>query len=141
MKIRKSLAPVLIPLLAISPMLIQACADAGPETLETNVNELIRQNEFEEALELLRNAGDNASNGLSSVDINELKIYTHLAYANYLTHEADHLGMRNRMSYALRHYRRVLELDEDNREARTHIDLIEGIYQQMGREIPEGVAD
>ena len=58
-----------------------------------------------------------------------------------LTHEADHLDMSNRMSDALRHYRRVLELDEHNRQAQAHIETIEGIYRQMGRDIPQGIAE
>ncbi len=122
-------------LLFILSFAMYACSEPGPENLEGNVQQLVQQNEYEEALDLLSEA-----DGDSTV-ISQLKINTHLAYANYLTHEADHLAMGDRMADALRHFRRVLELDETNSRAENHIELIEGIYRQMGRDIPEGVAD
>jgi hypothetical protein len=45
------------------------------------------------------------------------------------------------MGGALRHFRKVLQLDPGNSRAQAEIDQIEGIYTQMGRPIPEGVAD
>jgi len=108
---------------------------AEPQTLEAQVAALLQQNEHESALELLADAGEDHPG------IVELRVQAHLAYANYLTHEADHLAMGARMATALRHYRRVAELEPGNSQALTHIELIEGIYEQMGRDIPEGVAE
>lgn len=121
-------------LVILLPLILFACSGQDPEGLETGINRLVEQHEYEEALATLREADDEPQK------VHRLKVQTHLAYANYLTHEADHLEMRDRMSDALRHFRRVLELDPDNSQAQTHIELIEGIYRQMGREIPEGVA-
>lgn len=115
---------------------IFACSEQEPENFEAHIMQLTQNNEYSEALDLLREAEDRDPD-----KVHRLKVQTHLAYANYLTHEADHLAMGDRMSDALRHFRRVLELDENNSQARSHIDLIEGIYQQMGRDVPEGVAE
>lgn len=105
------------------------------QTLEAQVIGMLAQNEHEQALELLADTNEDHPG------IEELRVQAHLDYANYLTHEADHLAMGARMATALRHYRRVAELDPENSQALTHIELIEGIYQQMGRDIPEGVAE
>ncbi len=119
----------------VVPLLIVSCSDPEPQTLEARVASLLEQNEHEPALELLADADDDHPG------VEELRVQVHLAYANYLTHEADHLAMGARMATALRHYRRVAELDPGNSQALTHIELIEGIYDQMGRDIPEGVAE
>ena len=128
------LFPALLLLLAL-PLIIASCSDPEPELLDAAVASLLDQDEYESALELLDEAGD------ETAGVDALRVRVHLAYANYLTHEADHLAMRARMATALRHYRRVTELDPANSQALTHIELIEGIYEQMGRDIPEGVAE
>lgn len=38
---------------------------------------------------------------------------------------------------ALRQFRQVLELDKNNKKAQSNIALIEGIYKQMGRPVPQ----
>ena len=38
---------------------------------------------------------------------------------------------------ALRHYREVVKLDPKNKKAAENIAMIEGIYRQMGRPIPQ----
>jgi len=119
----------------VFPVLLASCSDPEPQTLETQVAGLLEQNEHEQALELLGDADDDHPG------IEGLRVQVHLAYANYLTHEADHLAMGARMATALRHYRRVAELDPGNSQALTHIELIESIYEQMGRDIPEGIAE
>ncbi|MEX0773384.1 MAG: hypothetical protein WEB89_10695 [Balneolales bacterium] len=91
------------------------------------------QNEFEEALDIL------ADKDQDSDVVQQLLIATHMNYALYLTHESD-LGMKERMPSALRHFRRVLELDPGNTRARAESEQIESIYRSLGRDIPEGVA-
>ncbi len=139
---------VIIPA-ALLLMIAAACSGTEnemrtePATLEGRVALLLEQNEFEDALQLLSEADahQGSEDAGDARGIDELLVEVHLAYANYLTHEADHLAMGMRMGDALRHYRRVLQLDPGNTQALTHIELIEGIYVQMGREIPEGVAE
>lgn len=70
----------------------------------------------------------------------ELLLATHSTFAWEMTH-GEITDQRNRMPAALRHLRRVLELDPGNPQAIEQIALIEGIYRSMGREIPEGVAE
>jgi hypothetical protein len=70
----------------------------------------------------------------------ELLIATHATYAWELTHGTV-TDQRNRMPAALRHLRRVLELDPGNAMALEQIGLIEGIYRSMNRDVPAGVAE
>ena len=153
--------------LLLFPLALLSCSEPPTEeSLEAAINHYLEQNEFEDAFALLdaadaNSAGANATDadaanadvsdanaadaisdsGADTGNVKQLRIRVHLAYANYLTHEADHLGMAARMSDALKHYRRVVQLDPDNSQALTHIELIEGIYEQMGRDIPEGIAE
>ncbi len=124
------------------PLVLISCSEPQTdESLESAITRHLEQNEFEAAFERLDAAATVADSDQDAESITQLRVQVHLAYGNYLTHEADHLGMASRMSDALRHYRRVVQLDPDNTQARTHIELIEGIYDQMGRDIPEGIAD
>ena len=95
----------------------------------------VELDQYEQALDLLRNADQEDPQVMS------LKRDTHLLYGLWLTYSADSVQMSERMGGALRHFRRVLELDPGNSRAQAEIDQIEGIYTQMGRPIPEGVAD
>lgn len=113
---------------------------AKPVTPQERINMMLEKNDYRSALALLSTAREEREDG-DEPDLHELSVQVHLAYANYLTHEADHLAMGARMGNALRHYRRVLALDPGNTLAQTHIELIEGIYEQMGREIPQGIAE
>lgn len=113
-------------------------AETHSGNLEATIEQYLSEKRYEEALGILR---ESVGDPEESEALKSLTIRTHLAYASYLTHEADHLGMGERMADALRHFRRVVELDPDNSQAQTHIDLIEGIYEQMDRDIPEGTAE
>ena len=119
------------------PLAILSCSEPQPESLEAAVARHLDNNEYESALELLRISDSEADPS----GVKTLRVQVHLAYAHYLTHGADHLAMASRMADALRHYRRVIQLDPGNSQALTHIELIEGIYEQMGRDIPDGVAE
>lgn len=112
-----------------------SCSEPEPEDPGDKISQLIAEQEFEQAFDLLGHIDEDTP------EAEQLEIEVHLAYANYLTHEADHITMGERMADALRHYRKVLELDEDHDQARALIELIEGIYEQMGRDVPQGVAD
>jgi len=59
-----------------------------------------------------------------------------MAAANYLMFEAD-LPPKDKYKPALQRYRRVLELDPKNDEAKTNKKQIEDIYISMGKPIPE----
>ncbi len=130
----------LLPLLAFSVgslLFLSACSSETevPENLVEAVQQHHANNEFEQAFELLRNTNE------EEPYFKDLVFATHMNYALYLTYEAETVTMTERMPNALRHFRRVLELDPDNDRVKAEIALIEGIYQQMGRPIPEGVAE
>jgi hypothetical protein len=63
-------------------------------------------------------------------------IEKHLAAGNYLMFKAN-LHPKKKYGPALKHYRRVLELDPGNDEAKTNKEQIEMIYESMGRPIPQ----
>lgn len=102
---------------------------------EVQVQYLVDNNRYDEALDKLGNL--NQSDTTTIIMLRD----THLHYGNWLMYHADTIHMSDRMPKALRHFRRVLEIDPDNRQARSNIDQIESIYRQMGRDIPEGVAE
>jgi hypothetical protein len=104
-------------------------------SLQQQVAVLIEADRYEQALEILRDADPD------DPMVQQLKRDTHLIFGLWLTYSADSVQMSERMGGALRHYRRVLELDPENSRARAEINQIEGIYTRMGRPIPEGVAD
>jgi hypothetical protein len=62
-------------------------------------------------------------------------IQKHMAAGNYLMFEAN-LSPKKKYKPALKHYRRVLELDPSNVEATRNKQQIEDIYTSMGRPIP-----
>ena len=104
-------------------------------TLQEQIQFLVNENLFDEALQRLRVEDKNDSSVM--VMLRD----THLLYGNWLMYHAETIHMTDRMPKALRHFRRVIEIDPDNRTARSNIDQIETIYRQMGRDIPEGVAE
>jgi tetratricopeptide (TPR) repeat protein len=63
-------------------------------------------------------------------------ILKQLGAANYLMFEAN-LSPKKKYKPALKRYRRVLELDPANEEAKQNKQQIEDIYQSMGMPIPE----
>jgi tetratricopeptide (TPR) repeat protein len=62
-------------------------------------------------------------------------IQKQLAAANYLMFDAN-LSPKKKYRPALQRYRRVLELDPDNKEAAENKKQIEDIYQSMGIPVP-----
>lgn len=124
--------------LIISFSLWACSSDSSDQTVPENLTEAVllfhSQNKFDKAFDLLREADENEP------ALQDLVFATHMNYALYLTYEAETVAMTERMPTALRHFRRVLELDPGNQRVQAEIALIEGIYRQMGRDIPEGVA-
>lgn len=57
--------------------------------------------------------------------------------AGTVTMTCDALSPKEKYPEALRMYREALALDPENGEALRNKELIEGIYEQMGRPIPE----
>ena len=47
------------------------------------------------------------------------------------------LPPRQKYPDALRGFRKAVDLDKDNKKAKEGVDMIEGIYKQMGRPVPQ----
>ncbi len=130
-------------------MMTTACSDAGSQNqsgdgelqavpdgpLTVQVQFLVDEDRYEEALTKLRK--EDGSNPEIMVMLRD----THLHYGTWLMYHAEMIHMTERMPMALAHFRRVLELDPQNRQAQANIRQIEDIYQSMNREIPQGVAE
>lgn len=109
--------------------------NADDQSLTGQVQVLVDENRFEEALDLLRNEDE------SDREVAVLLRDTHLLYGNWLMYHAEEIHMTERMPMALAHFRRVLELDPQNPQARTNKQQIVEIYNSMGRNVPSGVAE
>jgi Flp pilus assembly protein TadD len=108
--------------------------DFDTYSLQQKVEFYIENDLYTEAFDALRGQDE------SDAAIRELKIAAHMTYGLYLTY-GSLTDMRTRMPEALRHYRKVVELDPENAQAKAEIEQIEGIYRSLNREIPQGVAE
>lgn len=96
---------------------------------------LVDNNRFEEALEKLK------AEDTSEPQIRTALRDTHFLYGEWLMYHADSVQMNVRMPTALRHFRRVVEMEPDNEAAQANIQQIESVYRSMDRPIPEGIAE
>jgi tetratricopeptide (TPR) repeat protein len=112
----------------------QPVVDLSAMSFVERVQYYIENSDFEEAFALLKAADQ------SDPTVQELLLATHMTYALELTY-GSLTDQRTRMPEALRHYRRVLELNPGNAQAQAEIEQIEGIYRSLNREIPQGVAE
>ncbi|HEX6982066.1 MAG TPA: hypothetical protein VF181_04845 [Balneolaceae bacterium] len=105
-----------------------ACSSQTPKNLAEEVNGLIAEDNYAQALELLNNADSTKT----SADISTLKEKTHLNYGLYLEYRGpEGSSMRERMTSALKQYIEVLKINPHNRKARGEIQQIMSIYQTM----------
>ncbi len=128
--------------MAVSVVMLAGCGNAedapeadAPSTLEGQIQALVDDNNYEEALELLRTEDE------SETSVMVLLRDTHLLYGNWLMYHADEIHMTERMPRALAQFRRVLQIDPQNSQARANKQQIVEIYHSMGRDVPAGIAD
>lgn len=121
-------------LLSISVMLLFiSCGTDTPENLSERIDQLIAEDNYEQALTLL----DDANPSETEADINRLKEKTFLNYGIYLEYRGpEGSTMRNRMTSALEQYIAVLKINPDNQKARSEIDQIMNIYSTMPDKSP-----
>lgn len=86
--------------------------------------------------ELSKAAYDFENNYSKDNNLKKDLIAKHMTAGNYLMFDAN-LSPKKKYKPALKHYRRVLELDPSNAEAQRNKTQIEEIYTSMGREIPK----
>lgn len=116
-----------ISLLLLSVLFV-SCSSSTPENLSEEVDRLIAEEEYQEAIRLLRNADDSEN----EADVAELKEKTYLNYGLFLEYRGpEGSSMRDRMTSALEQFIKVLEVNPKNQKARSEIKQIMGIYETM----------
>jgi len=114
-------------------ILFVACSNDTPKDLSKQVDQLISEDNYSQALNMLNNANANDT----KADISQLKEKTHLNYGLYLEYRGPKdSSMRDRMTSALRQYIAVLKINSNNQKARSEIQQIMGIYNTMPNKSP-----
>lgn len=94
---------------------------------------LIASKKYEEAVQELKIAQKATP---KSAEVQKLLIEAGMGAGDALMTNPNLPPMR-KYPAALRHYREVVKLDPKNKRAMDNIALIEGIYKQMGRPVPQ----
>ncbi|WP_445664190.1 hypothetical protein [Fodinibius sp. AD559] len=119
--------------LSIVALFFISCSNKTPENVSERVNQLIAEDNYTQALDILTNTDPQQSDA----DIPKLKEKTYLNYGLYLEYRGpEDSTMRDRMTSALEQYIEVLKLNPDNQKARKEIQQIMGIYQTMPDKSP-----
>lgn len=110
-----------------------SCSNETPENLPERIDQLIAEDSYEQALNLLNNADTDET----EADLDELKEKTFLNYGLYLEYRGpEDSSMRDRMTSALEQYIEVLNINPQNEKAREEIKQIMGIYNTMPDKSP-----
>ena len=99
-------------------------------SLSRQIDNLIEDNEYEEALFLLHNEDH------SDPEIRTLLEKTHLNYGYHSMNTFDQTEMRTRMNNALTQFIEVLKINPENETAREQIDQIMSVYATMPNRSP-----
>jgi hypothetical protein len=132
----------LIPTFFVLILLIASCSSEpatettaeAPADLRAVVELAIEQDRYEDALTALAAADSTAP------ERTDLLFAAHLTYGRWIMNNQNTQQMGQTMPQALRHLRRAQQLFPGEPQSLELINLIEGIYKQMNRPIPEGVA-
>lgn len=114
-------------------VLFIGCSNQTPENLSERVDELIAEDNYTQAIELLKDANPEETDA----DLATLREKTYLNYGLYLEYRGpEDSSMRDRMTSALEQYIEVLNVNPQNQKARTEIEQIMGIYETMPDRTP-----
>ncbi len=105
---------------------------ADPAKID-DATRLIAAKDFDKGIAMIDDLGKESP---SDELVKKARVDAHLKYANFLMYESS-LPPKEKYPSALRQYRLVASIDPGNAEAKENINLIEGIYNQMGRSIPQ----
>lgn len=121
-------------ILSLSLMLFLVSCGAGtPENLSERIDQLIAEDNYDQALSLLSEANP----AETDADLDRLKEKTYLNYGIYLEYRGpEESTMRDRMTSALEQYIAVLRINPQNQKARSEIDQIMNIYSTMPDKSP-----
>lgn len=104
---------------------------ANPKVAEAQAK--VKAGKYEEALAALDPL--HKSNP-KDAEVNKALAEAHLKYGDSFMYN-ENLPPRQKYAPALRQYRAVLAVDPGNKDAAGKVKLIENIYKQMGRPIPQ----
>lgn len=114
-------------------LLFISCGSQTPENLSKRVDQLIAEDDYDQALTLLSEAEPSDT----EADLQKLKEKTHLNYGIYLEYRGpEGTSMRERMTSALEQFIAVLKINPENEKARSEIEQIMGIYSTMPDKSP-----
>lgn len=117
----------------LSVLFFISCSSNTPKDLSKEVDQLIAEDKYEQALGLIANANPDET----KADIQLLKEKVHLNYGIYLEYRGpEGSGMRERMTSALRQFIEVLKINKQNQKAISEIEQIMGIYSTMPDKSP-----
>jgi len=105
---------------------------ADPAKIDEAVK-LIAAKDFDKGIPMIDDLGKASPNDEL---VKKAQVDGHLKYANFLMYESLQ-PPKEKYPSALRQYKLVASIDPNNAEAKENINLIEGIYNQMGRPIPQ----
>ena len=105
---------------------------ADPTKID-EATKLVANKDFEKGIAMIDDLGKSSP---SDELVKNAQVDAHMKYANFLMYESV-LPPKEKYPSALRQYRLVAAIDPANAEAKQNINLIEGIYNQMGRPIPQ----
>jgi hypothetical protein len=123
-----------IPVLSVLCLLLVAsCGEkkADPSKIG-EATKLVTNKDFEKGIAMLDDMGKSSPNDEL---LKKAQVDGHLKYGNFLMYESA-LPPKEKYPSALRQYRIAAAIEPTNAEAKQNINLIEGIYNQMGRTIP-----
>lgn len=120
-----------IPLLLFFTLFF-SCSTESPDDLPKRVDQLIAEDDYRQAIDLLNNAAPGEADSLQ-----RLREKTYLNYGIYLEYRGpEDSSMRDRMTSALEQYIKVLNINPENRKAQKEIRQIMGIYNTMPDKSP-----
>jgi len=157
---------IILSALLVTLLFISCGSEPKSTGHKAQVESLISQNKYTEALQYISSLppteetaelgkeirvknGAYLQNKISElkkadVSVNENAISLAKAYVEmgiFMEYYGDHLGMKERMTGSLAHFRKALQLEPGNSKAMAEIAQIEGIYKQMGRKVPQDIAE
>ena len=111
---------------------LSSCSSKVDPKELNHANMLVNTGNFEEGIAQLENF---SSSHADDAALKQSLIAAHMKYAQYFMYN-DSLSHKVKYPNALKHYTAVLQIDSTNKDARENADMIIGIYQSMGREVP-----
>jgi tetratricopeptide (TPR) repeat protein len=113
--------------------LLIGCSEPKADAEKLNhANALVNTGKYEEGITALDAIAKASPNDPA---LKQSLISAHMKYGHYFMFN-DTLSPKVKYPSALKHYREVLKLDPENKDAKENAQQIVDIYKMMGREVP-----